>query len=658
MSRLLLLLLLPLVAQAALPRFADDQVNRFVAEADAAARAAAPMSPEFWAWVDRHPDIRVGLLFARHPMPAVHAANLDLLRRAVTPGQADRYAHLLLAVAVNGDQPLRTEAEQAPASWPEPVAKVAAWMRASGTTYLQAMADTSAALRAAGVAPSDAKDRAFWTKVAHASGTYPPRLAAGVPAHIRWLVDRLDAPAPEGAAHPWPIFPMAKAPWPLLTWFRDVPPERERDWIWSYYWGKLPGQAKSGIIGYGRYSWDYDRKPEVKHKASPWHPSSLPRIWEDGGVCGRLSTMGDTFRRTLGVPARGAGQPGHRAFVSYGWDSKKGLWTFGVGQSIAGIEVTSTSTDLVQPTDFLRGNAASCQALVGAMNLGLERWHRARILAWHAQALPTEAAKSRALREALALNPYDLSAWRQLAGMAGSPAAAGRILAEMDAALVNPNVRLEEAERLSASTDFATLGGGDPKARAEVGNSVARVAGAALLRETVDRLLAAGASKVELRDFVRGEIGRRAQAKLPHAPAVTRSLMTKLEILADGTQPVLASVQSDVLAADVAKGRSRDQAVSEVALRLRELAAGDAALVATWAGQLAARLAADRPRWTADKEGKPVADRLYAELHDLRVRSLRRLGAPAKASLAAVQAEFARAQQAAASGQAAPASAR
>lgn len=658
MSRLLLCLLLPLLAQAGLPRFSDDQVNRFVAEADAAARAAAPMTPEFWAWVDRYPDIRTGLLFARHPMPAVHPSNLDLLRRAVTPAQADRYAHLLLAVSVNGDQPLRAEAEQAPESWPEPVTRLAAWMRASGTSYLQVMADTAAALRSAGVAPPDPKDRAFWTKVAHASGTYPPRLAASVPAHIRWLVDRLDAPAPEGAVHPWPIFPMAKAPWPLLTWFRDVPPEREREWIWSYYWGRLPGQAKSGIIGYGRYSWDYDRKPEVKHKASAWHPSSLPRIWEDGGVCGRLSTMGDTFRRTLGVPARGAGQPGHRAFVNYGWDSRKGLWTFGVGQSIAGIEVTSTSTELAQPVDFLRGNAASCQALVGAMNLGLERWHRARILGWYAQTLPTEAAKARVLREALALNPYDLPAWRQLAGMAPSPAALGRLLAEMDAALVNPNLRLEEAERLSASTDFATLGGGDPKARAEVGNSVAKVAGAALLRETVDRLLAGGASKVELRDLVRAEIRRRAEAKLPHAPSVTRSLMTRLEILADGTQPVLASVQADVLAADAAKGRSRDQAVSDVALRLRELGAAEAALVASWAGQLAGRLAAERPRWTPGKDGKPVADKLYAELHELRVRSLRRLGAPAKASLATVQAEFAKAQQAAAAGQAAPAPAR
>jgi len=639
MTRLLALLLLPLVSLADLPRFADTAVNGFVAEADAAARRAAPMSADFWAWVDRHPDVRAGLLFARHPMPPVHAANLDLLRRAVTPEQADRYAHLLLAVAVNGDQPIRAEAERAPDSWPEPVARMAAWMKATGTTYLQVMADAPAALGAAGVpAPEVAKDRGFWTKVAHASGTYPPRLAASVPAHIRWLVDRLDAPAPEGGKQPWPAFPLATAPWPLLTWFRDVPPERERDWVWDYYWGKLPGQAKSGIIGYGRYSWDYDRVPAVKHKASPWHPGSLPRIWEDGGVCGRLSTMGDTFRRTLGIPARGAGQPGHRAFVSYGWDAKRGQWTFGVGQSIAGMEVTTSSPDLAQPAEFLRNGAVNCQALVGAMNLGLERWTRARILAWHAQGLPA-SARPRALRAALALNPYDLGSWRQLAEAAPDAPALARVLAEMDTLLVNPNLRLEEVERLSASTDFATLGGGDPKARSEVGNSVARVAGDALLRQGVERLLAAGASRTELRSVVRAEIERRAGLKLPHGPSVAVQLVTRLDLLADGSAPLLVSVESAIRAAEALKGKPRERAVADLSLRLAVLREADAAQVEAWATRMVASLAVPA-RWTLDKDGKPVPDKLLADLHALRLHALRKLGPAAKARIPIAQAQF------------------
>jgi hypothetical protein len=642
LTRWLPVLLLSLATvSAALPRFADETVNGFVREADRAARVAAPMTPEFWAWVDRHPDIHAGLLFARHPMPAIHAANLDVLRRAVTPAQADRYAHLLLAVAVNGDQPLRVEADPVPTSWPESATKMAAWMRASGTPYLQVMADQPAALRAAGVAPEATKDRAFWSQVAHASGTYPPRLAAAVPAHIRWLVDRLDAPAPAGAAaQAWPIFPLAKAPWPLLTWFRDVPPERERDWIWAYYWGKLPGQAKSGIIGYGRYSWDYDRKPEVKHKASDWHPSSLPRIWEDGGVCGRLSIMGDTFRRTLGVPARGAGQPGHRAFVNYGWDAKRGLWTFGVGQSIAGIDATTTSTELAQPAEFLPRNAVSCQALVGAMNLGLERWTRARILAWHAPSLPSPA-RARALRDALALNPYDLGSWRQLAEATENGPALARILAEMDALLLNPNARLEEAERLSASTDFAALGGGEAKAVSEVGNSVVRVAGDALLRQGVDRLLAAGASRSELRAVVRSEIERRQRLKVPHGPSVAVQLSQRLDLLVDGLASALESIEVAVRAADGLKGKPRDRALGDLELRLSALREADPAQVEAWSARMVAALAGPN-RWTVDKEGKVKPDKLLADLNALRLHVLRRQGASGRARLVAASAQFER----------------
>ena len=638
-ARLLAVLLLAATqVLAALPRFEDEAVNRFAAEADAAARVAAPLTPEFWAWVERHPAVHAGLLFASHPMPAGHAANLDQLRRAVSPAQADRYASLLLGVAVASADPLRAEPERSAEPSPA-VAKVAAWMRASGTAYLAVMADTGAALAAAGVDAKDAKEPGFWTKVAHASGTYPPRLAAAHTAHIRWLVDRLDEPAPEGAKQAWPIFPVARAPWPLLTWFRDVPPERERDWVWERYWGRVSGQP-AGIVGYGRYSWDYDRVPAVKHKASPWHPNSLPRIWEDGGVCGRLSTMADTFRRTLGQPARGVGQPGHRAFMNYGWDPRKGVWTFGVGQSIAGIEATSGSTGLASPFPWLENRAVSAQALVGAMNLGVDRWHRARILLWHARALPA-AAQERRLREALALNPYELGAWRRLAELAEDPPALARVVARMDALLLDPDSGLEEAARLSAATDFAALGGGDPKARADVGNSVARVAGDALVLDNARRLLDAGASRTELLGVVRREVERRAALKVPYGPAVALTLRTRLQVMADGPGGVLESLRAEALAADALKGKARDRAVEALGHRLAGVREAEAKVLADWSGSLVAALAGPG-RWTLDKSGKPVADRLLAALHDLRLHALRGKAKPLAEARVAATREFER----------------
>lgn len=640
LARLLLCLLLPWVpARAELPRFADESVNRFVAEADAAARAAAPLTPEFWSWVERHPEVRAGLLFASHPMPAGHAANLDLLRRSVTPAQADRYAHLLLGVAVASAEPLRTEAEVAPAAYSPAVTKVADWMRVSGTPFVRVMADGAAALAAAGVDPKDARESGFWTKVAHASGTYPPRLASSQVAHLRWLVDRLDETAPEGAKQPWPIFPMTRAPWPLLLWFRDTPPERERDWIWERYWGRISGQP-AGIIGYGRYSWDYDRKPEVKHKASAWHPNSLPRIWEDGGVCGRLSTMADTFRRTLGVPARGCGQPGHRAFVNYGWDAKKGVWTFGVGQSIAGIDVTRVGTGLPSAFPWLENGAVSCQALIGGLNLGHDRWIRARILAWRAKSLPAEA-QERALRELLALNPYELGAWKRLAELADDPPALGRALARMDESLLTPNARLEEAERLSASTDFATLGGGDPKARSDVGNSVARVVGDALLVANVERLMAKGASRTELLRVVRSEVARRADLKVPYGPAVAVTLATRLQVMADGHLGVLQAIRAEALAADALKGKARDRAIEALGLRLAGLRDADKAVLQSWSDGMVDGLAGPA-RWTVGKDGKPVPDALLAAFHNFRLGLLKGRGKPLEAARAAAVADFER----------------
>jgi len=625
---------------SSLLKFTDEGVNRFIAQADQAARVTAPLSAEFWSWVEARPEIHLGLLFAQHPMPAGFAENLDKLRRSVKPTQADRYAHLLLGVAVASLAPLRTENETATTVFAPEVLAVATWMKASATSYLKVMEDPAVALAAAGLKPEDAKSRTFWTDVAHASGTYPQRLKASEVDHLRWLVDRLDEPAPEGAKQPWPIFPMAQAPWPLLVWFRDVPPERERDWVWERYWGRIP-QQPAGIIGYGRYSWDYARNPAFKYKASAWHPNSLPRIWEDGGVCGRLSTMADVFRRTLGIPARGCGQPGHRAFVNYTWDVKKSAWGFAVGQSISGIDATRVSPGIPALTPYQDGRAVTCQALIGGINLGLERWHRARILSWYAFSLPTVAGKERLAREALALNPYEISLWKWLVDQAEDAPALARTLAAMDSSLVNPDLRLEEAEQLSASTDFATLGGGAAKASSDMGNSVAKILGDSLLKDGIERLLKAGAPRTEALATVRREIERRQALKLNHGPAITHQLLTRLTVQADGIAAGLALADADLKALETLKAKARTQALDKLTQRFAALKVSDPAPVAEWAGRLLDQMAGPA-RWSHDKQGAVVPERLFQELHNLHVHALGRTGPTGKARIPAATKIFER----------------
>ncbi len=623
-----------------LPAFTDPAVNGFVAAADVEARRTAPMSLEFWSWVEARPEVHTGLLFARHPMSAQTAQNLDTLRRALKPELADKYAQLLLGVAIQ-ERALRTEAEQPPKDFSPAVVKVAAWMRTSGTTYIDVMASQSQALQSAGVTAEQAKEKGFWGQVAIASGTYPSRLAPSDVHFITQMIEKLETPAPAGSKQAWPIFPTARAPWPLTVWFNASVPDRECEWIWDRYWGRIPGQ-QAGIIGYGRYSWDYDRVPAVKYKASAWHPNSLPRIWEDGGVCGRLSTMADTFRRALGMPARGTGQPGHRAFVHYGYDQKSNQWTFGVGQSIAGLEVTATGNDLPALHRLPKTGAVNCVSLVQAMNLGLDRFHRGRILGWFALAQTDVGRRERYLRQSLALNPYELGLWSALADIdvANGPAAA-RLLAEMDKALLTPNASLEEAERLSADTDFATLGGGQSDAKAGRGATVAKLVGDPLAAQLFGQLLTSGKGLDEARTALRGEIARRAALKVPYDADIAVTLLARFDLKVDGMGEVIAKTRDAVLAADKVKGaKPRAAAVEQASARLRSLREADSKLVAEWTERLMTELVASSPRWSLDKKGNPVAEALYAEVHALRIHALKLQGKSAKGLLAAAQKSY------------------
>lgn len=68
--------------------------DAFLAKAEADLRKTAKVSPEFWPWLAKHPDLKTGPLVAKSPAPTVFAENLDLMRQAVGPAMADKYAGL------------------------------------------------------------------------------------------------------------------------------------------------------------------------------------------------------------------------------------------------------------------------------------------------------------------------------------------------------------------------------------------------------------------------------------------------------------------------------------------------------------------------------------------------------------------------------------
>ena len=65
-----------------------------------------------------------------------------------------------------------------------------------------------------------------------------------------------------------------------------------------------------------RYTHDYGLK-EVKCKPSDWNLCSVPRIIEDGGVCGRQSTLARVTNHCLGIASGGIKQPAHAAGFTY-----------------------------------------------------------------------------------------------------------------------------------------------------------------------------------------------------------------------------------------------------------------------------------------------------------------------------------------------------
>ena len=114
-------------------------------------------------------------------------------------------------------------------------------------------------------------------------------------------------------------FDVTEAPWPLLSIHAIAHiPTDECEWIWSRYelaepdkkefvdTNRTPGLATS----WAHYSDNYMRY-EVQCMESNWHKDSLPRISQDGGMCGRLAYMAVGNTGCRGSPSTMVGQPMH-----------------------------------------------------------------------------------------------------------------------------------------------------------------------------------------------------------------------------------------------------------------------------------------------------------------------------------------------------------
>lgn len=227
-----------------------------------------------------------------------------------------------------------------------------------------------------------------WDKIAHVAGRYPPRTFATVAETLCLRIQRYEQKGAERSK----LFPLSKAPWPLLLLLTQNDPVDESTFFWNMY------MRTGGVPGYATYSFDYT-KPEIRYNDGVWHPDAAPRILTDGGVCGRLSTMAEFAQRSIGTPAQGMGQPGHRAFMTYEYGN--GRYSAAMHHSVNTIDVSTVQwwlTPVWGPTfdqktklnDFGELNGANSTnyerdnirwhiGLCEAMNRGLSSWEDTRM---------------------------------------------------------------------------------------------------------------------------------------------------------------------------------------------------------------------------------------------------------------------------------------
>ncbi|HZZ28447.1 MAG TPA: hypothetical protein VFE46_10640 [Pirellulales bacterium] len=225
----------------------------------------------------------------------------------------------------------------------------------------------------------------------------------------------------------WPLFPMDKAPWPMLM-------PLARPMVMSdahYIYEKFEGQH-----GHDRYHTYGPYRKEDAELRYELQPSTLPwKAWADriihGGVCTTMSGISIDTHRALCEPAVPAGQPHHSNLVSYHFADDK--WSAHIDQAFAGgppvTHVLWLFKDVADgPARLTKKSHAGAEYHLGlgaGMNVGLASYIDTRIAAALFRALPLEDKGTtgvKLLTAAKNANPFNPDLWYLLSQQANSAA--------------------------------------------------------------------------------------------------------------------------------------------------------------------------------------------------------------------------------------------
>lgn len=234
-------------------------------------------------------------------------------------------------------------------------------------------------------------------------------------------------PTQDGKPMPWPLFPIAKAPWPLLMPLAHPVPISEATYMWEAFQGE---HGADRYHTYGPYRGDDDVVPDSL-KPSKWFWDAWPDRIVHGGMCVPISKGTVDLYSGLGKPAMWAGQPGHANLISFQWVDD--AWTAEIEQAFAGgPDVTFAQWYFDEDTgaglrfrDLYYWAGAEYQlGLALAMNLGLNSYMDSRLAANLYRAMPASDKPTlgvKLLRTAIQANPYNPELWYRLAEQTSDP---------------------------------------------------------------------------------------------------------------------------------------------------------------------------------------------------------------------------------------------
>jgi hypothetical protein len=408
--------------------------------------------------VHRDPNLRDATFAAVYPPDPDILQNYARLRKALGSAFMGRYRSLVIGVAVAhrsspvppadendfytaaaATEPSEREAAEAPEPSDALSRSVADFLKTRNLTALEVFKDQSKRselldfLRKRGVVEKKQIDALQQNKplgraLKRAMIILDQRPAAREPRpdEVTWLKylasiyeSNPDTPKKKkGGEMDWPLFPMDKAPWPLLMPLARPLPLGEARFIWEKFNGQ---HGPDRFHSYGPYRL-FDKEILYELQPSDLHWES----WQDriihGGVCTVMCTITIDLHSALCVPSVHAGQPHHANLITY--HATQDGWTATVDQAYAGGPNVTTAAWLFHDEpkmlrlDPKKVGAEYQLGLAQAMNVGLRQWIDTRIAVSMYNALPTEQRQSlgpKLLTQATHENPFNPAPWYLLA---------------------------------------------------------------------------------------------------------------------------------------------------------------------------------------------------------------------------------------------------